>query len=241
MIPLPRKIKFAAIGLMLCGIAVFVLVNFTKVCQLEAVTLDGKSVENFNKKLGLKPDADVLDQPLDSLSDVLLAKKGIVKVDIDFVVPHGIEIRTNQFTPCCFILDSENERLLGLSDEGRVVTIPDGQQNWEHPTLTNVKVGKLYAHCPDSRVDIILPQLRRLEGGHIDLYRLITEIDFANSNYLVVTISGLPFRLKVSVDRFADQLDELIEFIEKFSPDLTETKFVDLRFDDMIIRTGGTR
>ena len=81
--------------------------------------------------------------------------------------------------------------------------------------------------------------MRRLEGGHLDLYRLITEVDFANPGYLTVTISGIPYKLKVSVDAFADQLDEFINFIEKFAPDLTETRFVDLRFNDMIIRTGG--
>lgn len=241
MFPVPRKIKFAVVGMLLCGVGVFVLVNFTNICLLEAVTLDGKQVENFDRKYGLNPKTDVLDQPLDSLSDALLAKKGIVKVDIDYNVPHGIEIRTNQFTPSCFILDSENERLLGLSDEGRVVTIPEQQQNWEHPTLVNVKVGHLYDHCPDPRVDILMPQLRRLEGGHVDLYRLITEVDFANSDYLIVTVSGVPFKLRVSADRFADQMDEFIEFIEKFTPDLTRTKFVDLRFDDMIIRTGESR
>lgn len=238
MIPLPRKIKFAAVGLLLCGIGVFVLVNFTNVCLLEAVTLDGQPVEHFDKKYGLKPGVDVLDQPLDSLSDALLAQKGIVKVDIDYVVPNGIAIKTNQFTPCCFILDSEHERLLGLSDGGRVVKIPEDQQNWEHPTLTNVTVGHLYTHCQDPRVDILLPQLRRLEGGHIDLYRLITEIDLGSQDCASVTISGLPFKLKVSVEEFADQLNEFIEFIEKFTPDLTRTRFVDLRFDDMIIQRG---
>ena len=241
MITLSRKRKLILLSLFLVGLSVVVIVNFTNICNLQAVTFDGEPVTKFDEKLGLEPTSPILNQPLDSLGEALLQRKGIVKVDIDYNLPNRIDIKTNRFTPVCFVLDTQTGQLRGLSHEGRVVAIPDNQTDWEHPTLTNVDAGNLYEYCPDERVQILVPQLEKLRDRHTDLYRLITEIDFGSRDELVATISGLPYKLRMSAEGFLDQIDDFLYFIERFAPDLDSTKMIDLRFDDMIVKVGGSK
>ena len=83
MITLSRKRKLILLSLFLVGLSVVVIVNFTNICNLQAVTFDGEPVTKFDEKLGLEPTSPILNQPLDSLGEALLQRKGIVKVDIN--------------------------------------------------------------------------------------------------------------------------------------------------------------
>jgi hypothetical protein len=232
---LPTKAKFAVLASLFCGAALFAIVNFAPVCHLHAVTLNDEPIEDFRQRYGLDSEASILHQPLDSLVEGLLNDKDVVKVDIEYRLPDALDIVTNRFTPVCFVLDKQSNRLFGLTDDGRVVPIPGGHADWEHPVIANVAVGRVLACCPDDRIGLLVKQLRELRADHADLYRLIAQIDLAERNFAVVTISGLPYRLKLTVENFQEQLKALVDFLEKFSPDLGSTVLIDMRFRDMIV------
>ena len=230
------KLRLIALAVIVCGVTLFVLFNYTNVSNLEAVTFNGEPLDDFGAGLGLSLERPILKQPLDSLSDALLARNDIARVDINYSLPNRLEIFTNRFDPVCFGLDQKTGRLIGLTNEGRVVPIDPTQSDWELPTLTSIRAGKLYQYTNDVRVRVIAENLIRLKNDHRDLFHLISEINLANKNYLRVTISGLPYRLRVEAAELDRQMIGFLQFLEMYHPTLEDTRELDLRFDDMIIQ-----
>ncbi|HUV31835.1 MAG TPA: hypothetical protein VMY05_12200 [Acidobacteriota bacterium] len=234
-----RRIVLAVLAVALTAAAV--TINVTDVCHLEAVTLNGEPVENWQDEYGLSEDRMILRQPVDKLVTALLDQEGVFKVDVDYQLMHAIDVRTNNFTPACFVVDEKSGRLKGLNATARVVLLGPSVADWEHPVLTNVTADRLYDYCDDPRVRIIVPQLIELRGDNVDLYRLISEVDFGRTDCLIVTVAGLPYRLKVDAAQFESQINEYVTFLEQFDADLKAADALDLRLDNMIIKEGGAQ
>ena len=230
--------KIILLSLAVFAVAIVLLVNFTEVCNLEAVTLNGEPLERWHNEYGLSGEKMIFDQPVDSLAATLLQRDGIVKVDIDYRLPGEMNIRTNNFEPVCFVLDKESGKIKGLNAQARVVSLGNTSLEWENPVITNVSAGLLYDFCDDPRVRKVVPRLVELREENIDLYRLIDEIDFGAVDRLSVSISGLPYRLIVTVDGIVGDLNEFVEFLENFDADLESARTFDLRFDNMIVQAG---
>lgn len=229
-------LRLAAFALILIGVGMFVLVNFTSVSNLKAVTFNGELVEDFKTGLGLSQELPILKQPLDSLSEALLARDDIARVEIDYSLPNRLKIVTNRFDLVCFALDMRTGRLSGLTTEGRIVPIDPNQSDWELPTITSVKVGRLYQYTGDIRVRVIVESLIKLKKKHRDLFRLITEINLAKPDFIRLSISGLPYYLRARAAELDEQMVGFLRFLEKYHPSLDDTRELDLRFDDMIIQ-----
>ena len=222
----------------LVAVGLVILINFTEVLNLQAVTLNGEPVEDWQSEFGLSGDRRAVDQPVDSLARKILEQQGIVKVDVDVDLPGEIEIRTNSFEPVCYVVDLSSGRMKGLNAQGRVVVLNRRDLDWEHPVLTHVTAEKLYDYCEDPRVRVLVPQLMSFREDNVDFYRLIEEIDFESDDCLVVSVSGFSYRLKVNAEGFYEQINEFIAFLEQFDTDLSETRALDLRLDNMIVQTG---
>jgi hypothetical protein len=222
----------------LVAVGLVILINFTEVLNLQAVTLNGEPVEDWQSDYDLSGDRPAIDQPVDSLAGRILEQEGIVKVDVDVDLPGKIEIRTNNFDPVCYVVDRSSGRMKGLNAQGRVVVLNRQELDWEHPVLTNVTADKLYDYCEDPRVRVLVPQLIRFRDDNVDFYRLIEEIDFESDDCLVVSVSGFDYRLKVNAEGFYEQINEFITFLEQFDTDLSDTRSLDLRLDNMIVQTG---
>jgi len=175
-----KKVKLLLVAVTALGAGLMAVVNFTDACRLESVTLDGELLDDWQERFDVLSAGPILNQSLDSLAKLLLSHPGVFKVDLAYGIPHALHIRTNDFTPSCFLLDQTTGRLLGLDAEGRVVPLAATELDWEHPVLTNVKADKLFSHCPDVRVPLVVDRLERLYETHRDLYRLIDEIDFSD-------------------------------------------------------------
>jgi len=61
--------------------------QFTEVCRLNAVTLDGRPLQNWQGRFGLSGARLVTDQPIDLLATELLGSDGVVKVDVKYDLP----------------------------------------------------------------------------------------------------------------------------------------------------------
>lgn len=235
------RLRFAVVAVILIGTLLFVLANFTSVSNLHAVTFNGKPLEDFSKGLGLSSEKPILRQPLDSLGAALLERDDIARVDIDYSLPNGLAIVTNHFEPVCFALDMSSGRMVGLTAEGRVVPINPEQSDWELPTVTSIRTGKLYQYTSDVRVRVIVENLMKLKNEQPDLARLITEIDLAKPDYVRVSIAGLPYTLRAGAAELELQIIGFLKFLERYHPALEDTREIDLRFDDMIIQVGKGR
>ena len=233
-VPSKRVQLFFAFGVVIVAVSVAV-VNFTNVCRLEAVTLNGEPVNDWSGRFDMLRGKSLFRQPLDSLARIVLTDEGTFKVDISCSWPHTLNIRTNAFSPTCFLLDKTSGRLCGLEENGRVVPLENAVTDWERPVLTGVKSGRWFGYCREGRVKVVVDQLESLRKSNLNLFRLIDEVDFETTDYVQVSVSGLPYRLKARPECLARDLDRFIEFVTKFDPDLDGVRHLDLRFDNMII------
>ena len=232
---LSGKTTLLLTAVVIVGGSLLAVVNYTDACRLKNVSYNSNSVDNWQDRFGLDEGRSVIKQPVDSLASVLLARKDVFKVNVDYSLGGSIDIRTNNFEPVCFLLDKSSGRLYGVNGQARLISLKNLQFAWEHPVLTSLDAGRLHQTCPDVRVAVVIEQLRQLRDSKIDLYRLVDEIDFGHKDYLQVTISGLPHRLKVRAEWLRKDLQRFIEFAGKFAPGLDSVETIDLRFDDMII------
>lgn len=232
-----RGIILTLIAVIAFGVPLIVVMHFTDACQLEQVRLNDRNIDNWPATFGLHQFKPLIRQPLDSLADVLLARKDVFRVDIDYALPDGISIRTNAFRPVGFLADKNSGDLFGLDEQARLIPLRDDEADWEHPVLTSLDAGRLFEHCRDARVSVIIAELEQLRRDNVDLYRLIEEIDLGAEACLNVTISGLPYRLKLRAESFGDDLGRFVEFVGSFNPVLDSVTLVDLRFDQMIVCT----
>lgn len=234
--PLSQRIRLVLIAVVVLGLSMVSVIEFTDWHILEAVTLNGEPVNDPESTLGFDLSASVLDQPLAAVASQLLADDQTAKVDISYGFPASLHIQTNRFTPVSLVLDRDSGRLFGLNAQGRVVPLSPGHGNWEHPVISGTTVGGIFELCADPRVTLLTPQLVRLADENMDLYRLIDEIDLRSPTYAAVTISGLPYQLKVRAAAFAEQTLEFVRFLERYESETDSARMIDLRFANMIVQ-----
>ncbi len=236
-----KKIQLLGIFLLVVTVVLVGVVNFTDACRLEEVQYNGTPLDNWAQRFDMLKNQSLFRQPLDKVAERLLAEKDVYKVDLSVALPHTLEIRTNAFSPLCFLVDKKTGVLYGVDDMGRVVPLEHRVTDWERPVFTGVSYGNMFDYCPEFRVALVTRQLKQLAHDNPTLFRLIEEIHLSSPAYVLVTISGLPLKLKLSAERFSAQLEKFTEFITKYDVDLSEVRGLDLRFEDMIICSRGKR
>ena len=230
------KILIAVFGLGLAGLVL--LVKFTDVCQLQAVTLNGQIVPQWDRTFGLNPNRNLLSQPLDSVAKAMLTQSGIVHVDIKYQLPNGLRITTNDLAPVCYVLDEFSGTMYGVDQTGRTVMLEQSTIDWERPIFTGVRVRGAHEFSSDARITMLVPQLLRIQQEYPDLFRLTEEVNLSNPDYVRVSISGLPYALKLPCETFAERFAAFRRFMGRFKPATAGVSAFDLTYDDMIIRVG---
>jgi hypothetical protein len=229
---------FLMAGAILCGSFV-VYVKYSGACNLEKVTVNDRPVADWRTRYALSGKKSIVDQPLDDVARLLLIGKNIYRVDFSPVWPNGLNIRTNKFTPVCFLLDVSSGQLFGLDNQARLISLDKTSVEWERPVFTGLEAGRLFSRPKDVRAKVVLDQLESLREQNRDLYRLIDEVDFSTAAFVVVSMAGVPYRLNLRAEDFLQDMDRFAEFTTRFDPDLDSTALLDLRFDDMIIARKG--
>lgn len=234
--PFTTKIRLILSAIVLGGIGLVCLLEFSQWQRLEAVTLDGQRVVDPQKTLGLDPTVSVLKQPLNIAARYLLIDDQTVRVDFDVALPASLEIHTNRFVPFCLVLDRATGSILGLNAQGRAVPLAEDYDDWQQPLITGVTANQVLQTCNDPRVAVIVAQLNMLVDENKELFRLIDEIDLSAKECALVTFSGLPYRLKVGAEEFFTQITGFFRFVETYKTNVDSAGIVDLRFAGLIVQ-----
>jgi len=210
--------------------------QFTEICRLNAVTLDGMPLPNWQGKFGLSAARLVTDQPIDLLATELLGSDGVVKVDVQYDLPGTVAVRTNDYAAVAFLVDRTLGEVWGLDQSGRIVPLMQSHTDWEHPFFTGLVAGRTYGACEDLRVSVALAQLARLAADKPESYKLVSEINFSSEEFLLVSLDGIPISVKVQSDGLARQVTAVVDFVLKHGPDLTDARVLDSRFGNLVVK-----
>lgn len=218
------------------GLTLISLIEFGELCDLEAVTLDGAPVSDWETRYALNPKRPLVDQPTDDLTRDLMRRRGVARIELAYTLPHQLEIRTNQFAAACFAVDQVNGTMRGLTAEGRIIELPDRPDDWQHPILTGVSLGALHQRCRDLRVLQVIPELIALHAVDTVSYRLLREIDFSSPDYLEATFDDLAAQVRVSHFNLAEELRSFRSFYQGVIPSQDSGRIFDARHEGTIVQ-----
>ncbi len=230
-----KRTKFILSGGITLGLAMIAVINFTGVCRLQAVTLNGEPIEDWSRRYPMLSDAPLVRQPLDRLADDILAVDTICRVEVRPGGLHELSIRVNRFVPECLLLDVKSGVMYGLDHQSRVLPLDNAEVDWERPILIGLEAGPRFQLCRHPLVSIVIGELGELRDDHHHFYRLVDQIRFDDDGYVTVSVAGLGYSLRVSPRRLARDLKRYLEFVTRFDPALENVTVVDLRFESMII------
>lgn len=217
------------------GLTMAAAINFTGVCQLQAVTLNDEPIENWLQRYSVLNEGPLVRQPLEQLADSILAADTVCRVEVRPGGLHELDIHINRFVPDCLLLDAKTGVLYGLDRRGRVLPLDNAEIDWERPVLTGLEAGPRFRLCRQPLVSIVMDELEELRDDHHDFFRLIDQIQFDTDGYVTVSVTGLGYGLRVSPRRLAGDVSRYLEFVTRFDPALDSVAMVDLRFENMII------
>lgn len=238
MTAISKKVKMVFVLMLLGMLALVITVNFTEFCTLEAVTVDGRHMEKWNKESPLIQDKSILRQPLEEFEVSSWADEKTLKLDYKYAWPHTLNVKLNSISPECFLLDRNSAVLYGLDANGRVFPLKPNVVDWERPVLTGISIRKLY-QCPsDVRLFEVLPALDQLRSEKANFFRLIEQVDFGSDDFIEVAIAGHEHAVRVRADRFYDDINRYVDFVAKYHQQLEEIKVIDLRQDGQIVTKG---
>ncbi len=238
MTTISKKVK-AVFALIFLGMLIFVvIVNITEFCTLEAVTVDGRVLEKWNKKSLLIKDKSILRQPLNEFKENSLADEKILKLDYKYNWPHTLTVELNTISPECLLLDRNSDELYGLDEQGRVFPFKPELVDWERPVLTGISVRKMY-QCPSEiRLREVLPALSQLRNEKENFFRLIEQVDFSSKDFIEVAIAGHEHVVRVRADFFYEDMNRYVDFAAKYNQELEGIRIIDLRQDGQIVTKG---
>ena len=218
------------------GLSLIGLIEYGELCDLQAVTLDGTAVTDWQTRYRLSPSRPLNQQPSDELVNDLMSRRGVARVELAYALPNRLDIRTNQFTSACFAVDRVNGTMRGLTSDGRIVALPANSSDWQHPILTGVSLGALHQRCRDLRVLQVIPELITLHSADTSCYSLLREIDFSASDYLEATFDDIDAVVRVSHANLADEVRRFRTFYQGVRPSGDSGKCFDARHGMTIVQ-----
>lgn len=166
-------------------------------------------------------------------ADDLLANKKVLKVDIDYSLPDGIEVSFNDMKPVAAVLTPEG--LLGISAEEYLIPFNATESGIDCPILTGYNPGELYQKVDDGEVTLVIENLDNLRDKSRDCYLLLSNIDFSSDDFISVYIDGLETEVIMYPGDLARNMKAIEAFLSDYEPDLSQVKRLDLRSEGMII------
>lgn len=213
---------------------VMVACKYTRLFKLKRVSVVPAEYSD-GKYLGLTMEKNLFELPVERTADLLLKKGKVIKVDIDYSLPDGIDITINDITPRAFVIGDGGQMLYALDDRCYLLPYDNSEGGFDCPLITGVKTTKAYKHASDRRLPMIIEQLARLKDDCTDFYLALSSIDLSNDDYVSLFIDGLPFPIDVNAGSIYDRVKDLEVFLLDFNPDLNDVTRLDMRSEGLII------
>jgi len=224
-------VMLLSISIVIMGVMIFVqyseLFAFNEVRFKEGAVVSDTTL--FNTARG----NNLFKVEFSEFAEDLLANKKVLKVDIDYSLPDGIEVSFNDMKPVAAVLTSEGLR--GISAEEYLIPFDESASGIDCPILTGYDPGELYQKVDDGEVTMVIENLDNLRDKNRDCYLLLSNIDFSSDDFISVYIDGLQTEVIMYPGDLARNMKAIEAFLSDYEPDLSQVKRLDLRSEGMII------
>jgi hypothetical protein len=175
----------------------------------------------------------LFDLEFGTYADSLLHSRKILKVDINYSLPNGIEVTLNNLEPLAVIAGSGEIR--GIDRFGHIIPFSGDSRGIDYPVLTGIGEYDYYRKINDRRIELVLECLKDLKECDRDCYLMITNIDFSDSECISVYVEGLNTEVIMYAGDLKKNMRAVEAFLVDYDPDLEQVKRLDLRSEGLII------
>ncbi|MCX6825918.1 MAG: hypothetical protein NTV06_01425 [candidate division Zixibacteria bacterium] len=210
---------------------------FTDFFNLKTVKIEPADYTQDLSKLHLTLGRNIFAVPITDAIVYLLSNPNVFRVEANYDLPDGIIFKVNHIKPVALMLGEDGRTIFGLDERCRPIPVEQSTSELELPLITGLRECVLYQKVTDERVGLILRQLNQLKQDHGDFYQIISSIDLAGNDSVILYMDGIPFQMVMYAGQFYKRVEELRQFLLGFKPDLNQIKKIDLRTEGQIIAT----
>ncbi len=203
--------------------------------QLEEVSIAPKQFEGELDHLPVAMGTNLFSVPVDMTLQDLLEDAKVLRVDFDYDLPDGVNIKINEISPLALTLGGDGSRLYGLDGQGYVYHFDAINHAPDYPIITGLVRCRMYERIQCPRVRLALQQLELIKHNDMDMYQAISTMDFSNDEYIAVCLEGVPFQIKTYAGKLYRSMIQTRIFLSGFNPELDKIEALDLRSDGLII------
>jgi len=212
--------------------------KYTRLFRLRQVSVVPAEHAEKGQKLGLVMDQNLFRTPIDSAAGKLLQNSWVLRVDIDYALPDGIDIVINDIKPIAVVVGNKGRTLYALDDRCYLLPYDDCTGPVDYPLIIGLEKTKAYKKVNDRRLYMIVDQLKKIKDDCHDFYMALSCVDLSNKDFVSVYFDGLPFRVDLYAGTLYTSIKDLEIFLLDFNPDLSDVARLDLRSEGLIISAG---
>lgn len=207
--------------------------------ELEDVHISGNyilSTEQVLKILGLETGSKLLEiSPLEVI-EKLKESPYVRAVSAVYSLPSTLRINVQERKPIAFLY---GRGLNMIDNENFILPVPETNISWNLPVITGIKehLGLQGAATISPLAQLAVEITRYVQVVDMPLREMVSEISFANNDFIEIGLTGSTTIIKVDYDKYQEQLFIASRYIKDYIDfgQLDKLEYVDVRFDGQII------
>ena len=209
--------------------------KYTRLFSLRHITIDPTEHIEDGRSLGLTMEQNLFAASLDNAAESLLKNERVLKVDIDYALPDGLDIMVNDIKPLAVVVGSDGKELYALDERCYLLPYSDSEGCFDYPIIAGLNKTRPYKKVNYQRLYLLVDQLNCLKENCMDFYLALSCIDMTNEDYISVYVDGLPFPVDMYAGSLYERIKDLEIFLLDFNPDLNDVARLDMRSEGLII------
>ncbi|RKX31396.1 MAG: hypothetical protein DRP46_03460 [Candidatus Zixiibacteriota bacterium] len=209
--------------------------KYTRLFSLRHISVDPAEYIEDGRSLGLAMEQNLFAARLENAAESLFKKERVLKVDIDYALPDGINIVINDIKPLAVVIGDDGKELYALDERCYLLPYNDEDGKFDYPIIAGLKKTRPYKKITDDRLYLLVDQLSCLKKDCMDFYLALSCIDMTNKEYISVFFDGLPFPVDMYAGSLHERVNDLEIFLLDFNPDLNDVDRLDMRSEGLII------
>jgi len=157
-------------------------------------------------------------------------------VNAVYSLPSTLRINIQERTPIAFLY---GRGLNMIDDEKFILPVPETNISWNLPVITGIKekLGLQEAETISPVAKLAVEITRYIQMVDMPLREMVSEISFANDDFIEIGLSGTSAVIKVDYDKYQEQLFIASRYIKDYINfgKLHMLEYLDVRFAGQII------
>ncbi len=207
--------------------------------ELEDIHISGNHIladEQVLKILGLESGSKLLEISALTVIEKLKKSPYVRAVNAVYSLPSTLRINIQERKPIAFLY---GRGLNMIDEESFILPVPETNISWNLPVITGIKekLGLQGAVTISPQVKLAVKITRYLNVVDMPLREMVSEISFANKNYIEMGLTGSSTIIKVDYENYPEQLFIASRYIKDYVDfdQMDKLEYVDVRFNGQII------